>query len=462
MTKYSTALLLLAIILLAFMLRLYHLNYQSLWVDEIVSMVEADPQLSLPAVISGTVADQPPAFFIMLHSWFQIFNYTEYNGRFFSILIGLTGVVTLFFLGREVKGPEVGLVAALITALSYIHILFSQEVRFYTALFLFTALSYLFFIRCVKFQRIIDFVFYTFFTTVVLYTHYYGLVVLATQGILFIGLITLYPANKRFIVMSIISGVLITVMFIPWLPIIFSDVQTANFWIQPPPFYFPIEYFYVYFKDVIACSVFAILIIIYFLSIAKNVKSQEKISTTNFILIGWGLLSYLIPLTYTIIRIPMLHVRYTTIALPGIIIIISLGFFLIKRPIRMILLIVTSCTMLLSLFFIEKHYTKIQKEDWRGMISSVVKNGAPDDMFISEYSFYCNYYFKALKSEFRAVQPEGLKSLKAGQPNVWVLEGFNIPPGISPDKQQLVHKGYKLETVESFYLAKASLYRLSK
>lgn len=256
--KKSTLLLLLAIVTLATAIRLYQLDYQSLWVDEIASMNGADPDQSWSGVIAYSVSDQPPAFFLLLHGWFKIFPFTGFYGRLLPLIIGIAGILAMFYLGKEVKNEKVGLIAALITTFSFIHILFSQEARFYTLLFFCSSMSYLFFIRAVKSLRTMNFVLYVVFTVMLLYTHYFGLVVFATQGMLFLVILLLQPFDKRFFLLSLGSAIIISLFLIPWIPTFFSDAQTISFWIQPEPLYFPLQYFYVYFKDIISCIVYGI------------------------------------------------------------------------------------------------------------------------------------------------------------------------------------------------------------
>ena len=147
----------LAILVLAGALRFYHLDYQSLGIDEIASMNGAEPGLSWQAVLAYSRTDQPPAFFLLLHGWFRFFEFNDYNGRLMALMAGLAGIVAIYFLGTEVKDKQTGIVSSLITSMSYIHIYFSQESRFYTLLFLFSTLSYLFFIRAAKREKLYDF-----------------------------------------------------------------------------------------------------------------------------------------------------------------------------------------------------------------------------------------------------------------------------------------------------------------
>ena len=459
--KYATAVSLSIILLLALALRLYHLDGQSLWVDEIASMNGADPDATIAAVLQYSAVDQPPAYFLLLHYWLKFFPFSDYYGRLLATLIGLAGIVAIFLLGKEVRETRVGIIASLITSLSYIHIYFSQEVRFYTLVFLASSLSYLFFIRATKYVKGTDFILYALSTSLLIYTHYFGLVVLATQGLLFVLMILFYPANRRFVIFSILSAAVIVILILPWIPVFFKDVKTQQFWIGLPAWYFPLQYFYVYFKDVLSCFVFATLILYYLLGQYKKFRSEHTIDRTDFILVGGIILSFLIPLAYSLIRTPMLQERYTIIALPSIIVIISVGYCLLRERLRVILLIATCCTSLFSLVVIEKFYSKERKEDWKGMAMLVMQASGPTDVVVSRYAWYCNYYFKLFHAPFRALLPNEF-SVENKPSGVWYLDGFDVNPLPHEVELNLLQHGYNLQKTDSLYKARASYYKLNE
>ncbi len=124
------------IVVIGIALRFYNLNFQSLWYDELHSIIPTDPNNSLLSVIEYCKSDQPPAFFIYLYYFFHLFGYSEVVGRVASALIGVMAIPLMYFLGKEVKGQAVGLFAALLTCLNYMHIYYSQELRFYSMAFL--------------------------------------------------------------------------------------------------------------------------------------------------------------------------------------------------------------------------------------------------------------------------------------------------------------------------------------
>jgi 4-amino-4-deoxy-L-arabinose transferase-like glycosyltransferase len=122
---------LLAIILLAFALRLYRLGYQSLWYDEAVSVHLANKDLA--ALTLHTAGDiHPPLYYYLLHFWVLIAGRSEFSVAFFSVVFGILILALAYRLARQVCGRPVGLLAAFLIAVSPFNLWYSQEVRMYT------------------------------------------------------------------------------------------------------------------------------------------------------------------------------------------------------------------------------------------------------------------------------------------------------------------------------------------
>jgi len=146
---------LLVILTTAGVLRFIEPDKQSLWNDELHSMVGASPAKSLDEVIEYAKIDQPPFYFILLNTWFKVMPYTAVSARLLSAIFGVLGVYAVFLLGKEVKNDRVGLLSAGLTTFSYFHIYYSQEARFYSLLFVVSTFSYFFFIRAVKYGGLV-------------------------------------------------------------------------------------------------------------------------------------------------------------------------------------------------------------------------------------------------------------------------------------------------------------------
>jgi mannosyltransferase len=109
-----TAILLLAITLLALALRLYRLGAQSLWYDEGVSVYLA--RMSLPQLTAWTADDiQPPLYYYLFHFWLLLFGQSssEFVARFPSLFFGVLTVPLMYRTGRHLFGATAGLLAEL-------------------------------------------------------------------------------------------------------------------------------------------------------------------------------------------------------------------------------------------------------------------------------------------------------------------------------------------------------------
>lgn len=128
--------LLVAVLLLAFGLRLYRLGSESLWYDETVSVQLASK--SIPALWEHTAGDiHPPGYYLLLHTWMRMTSGPELAGRdfaaaFFSVLFGMLLVALAYRLARRTFGQLAGALAALLVAVSPYNLWYSQEVRMYT------------------------------------------------------------------------------------------------------------------------------------------------------------------------------------------------------------------------------------------------------------------------------------------------------------------------------------------
>ncbi|MFN3640429.1 MAG: glycosyltransferase family 39 protein [Flavobacterium sp.] len=137
------------ILSLGILLRFYHLDFQSVWLDEIHTLNEANPNLSFMEMydLIKVTEPHPPLYFILIKIAFSIFGYSTFVLRFFSALIGVIGILAIYKLGKELVNKQVGIISALLLSLNYFHLYHSQDGRMYALLFLTTVISFYFFIK---------------------------------------------------------------------------------------------------------------------------------------------------------------------------------------------------------------------------------------------------------------------------------------------------------------------------
>jgi 4-amino-4-deoxy-L-arabinose transferase-like glycosyltransferase len=126
------------IIILAAALRLWEVGAKSLWLDEIMTVQKASMSFS---EMMGQIRQHdahPPLFQVVEWLWLRL-DKEEAYARAPSVLSGVVCVWLCFLIARRLFGRRAALAAAVMAALSYFGIFYSQEARlhsFMTALFL--------------------------------------------------------------------------------------------------------------------------------------------------------------------------------------------------------------------------------------------------------------------------------------------------------------------------------------
>lgn len=130
-----------ALMVLALLLRLYHLDAQSLWYDEGWSIELAHES---PARVFFRLKDfadpHPPGYYLLLIFWGHLFGRSVWALRALSALLGALTVGAIYYAGKQLFDRATGLLAAVVLTLSSAHWVYSQEMRMYTLLTLCLAL----------------------------------------------------------------------------------------------------------------------------------------------------------------------------------------------------------------------------------------------------------------------------------------------------------------------------------
>lgn len=127
-----------AIYLLALLVRIWQLDYHSVWFDEAVSLYWAgtDPLFIWQKTFPLVEDKHPPLYYLGLHSWQIALSWLgqEENDaalRLFGALLGVGTVWAITHLATAINGRRVGLLTGLLVALSPILVWYSQELRMF-------------------------------------------------------------------------------------------------------------------------------------------------------------------------------------------------------------------------------------------------------------------------------------------------------------------------------------------
>ena len=146
--KKDTFLKLFIIFVLGLMFRLWFIDKpEGLWNDEYVSWNIA-AQTNLKTFFDLMIKNcHTPLYYFYLKAWMLICGDTDISLRLSSVIPSIFSIITMFFVGKELKNEKTGILCALLTAISSFNIYFAQEARLYSLIFLFTSLTILFFIE---------------------------------------------------------------------------------------------------------------------------------------------------------------------------------------------------------------------------------------------------------------------------------------------------------------------------
>jgi mannosyltransferase len=143
-TQYTIRRLLLPLSLVALggFLRVYRIGGKGLWLDEAFSIWMGWQPVGEMLSWLVRIDQHPPLYYLLLHLWMAVLGSDDAaTVRALSALFGTLTIPVVYLLGRHLADDKVGLLAALILAVSPFHVRFAQETRMYTLLTLNASLA---------------------------------------------------------------------------------------------------------------------------------------------------------------------------------------------------------------------------------------------------------------------------------------------------------------------------------
>lgn len=396
---------LLIILFVAAILRFFHVDYQSVWLDEIHSLNEANPKLSISGIYEAILgADpHPPLYFIILNFAFKIFGYSTFVARMFSAVVGVAGIAGIYLLGKELLSNKVGIYASILLAVNYFHIFYSQEARMYSLLFLTTTFSFYYLVRFIKIPTTKSAVIYGIASTLMIYCHFFALFTLVSQYLLLLFFVFNQhkTTGKKFFFYSALSGITSLILYLPVWSIFQKAAERTTIWITMPTLDVYTDIFKEFFGQAELVIFFAVILVaLFFTYLSTEVKTDRRINPDEdrlvfsfVILFVWLTITLLIPLIRTYTALPMLISRYFINVLPAVILMIAIGLLYIRHEIvRFSILIFIIVFSLTDIIIVKKYYTKVDKEQFREVSQFVVDNNPNQDPVVSTLGWYFPFF----------------------------------------------------------------------
>lgn len=300
---------------------------------------------SIPAFLRLTAEDVlVPLYGIIIHFWMQLFGTNVVSVRLLSFIFFLLTIPVLYKLAIEAGTKRIAVVAVLLFSLSPFIIWYSTETRMYTLFLFITTLNNLFFFRLFKSDGISGKLGFFISAAAGLYTHYFFLFQLVTQGLFVLakssGIIksiddfnhsptdTSWQRYKQFAKTYAILVCLAVASLLPWIGYVFhlGSISNSLPLLQTPTTFNIFQVFVQFLFGFQTSAVQGILISLWpllILMILVLFTQRKQLNITNveyFILITF--LPILIMYAVSFIR-PLFLARYLIFITPTLFILLS-------------------------------------------------------------------------------------------------------------------------------------------
>ncbi len=309
--------LIIIIIFIGFLLRLYNLSYQNIWLDEAFSIYHSQQSL---AHILDLKDNTPPLYYLLLNGWIQITGSSELSARLLSVFFGTISIFIIYLLGSLIFNKKAGIYSAFLLAISPVHIYYSQEARTYSLLFLLTLLSMYFYVKQRDGSSKKSIFGYLVSSVLLIYSHLYGILILLAQNFHQFSIYNFKYSRKLKFWISL--QIIIIILYIPWLLQLFEIISNKTYlWIPRPSaaVLFPLIYKFSAGEVFSFFGLFLTLVYVFLFS-KYPFKSVKK---ETVILFSWMVIPIIVPFTYSLIFTPMFTIKYALIASLPLYIVIS-------------------------------------------------------------------------------------------------------------------------------------------
>ena len=221
------------VVLLGAATRFAALGRGELWSDEAYSALLSRETLhEIVRELSGD--SSPPLYYALLHAWRAFAGGDAAALRSLSAFAGAASVYMCYRLGAVMFTGRVGVIAALMLAVSPLHVYYSQVARPYAALVLFALGSLLGLHRLATGDVVRGAALYCSATTLAAYTHNYGMFLLVPIAVA-------VALHRLRVQLAATCAVLVGIAYLPWAPVLAQQIGTGaaqwaeRIWRQTPP-----------------------------------------------------------------------------------------------------------------------------------------------------------------------------------------------------------------------------------
>ena len=462
------------ILALAAFLRFFRLDYQSLWMDEIYTLLITNPAFGYKEFVTAIEATEgfPYMYYFLLRGFYAVFGYSSLVARLPSAIAGVLAIYLIYLLVKHFYNKNAALAASILLAINEFHIHFSQEARSYGIYMLLVLFSFYRFSVLLKNLTLKNTLLYALSAALVLNISFFGAINVASQFFI-LGLALIFSEKsqrKPIIRYGVLAAALSVLSFVPNLPILKKMLEIKSFWIGAPQQDSLRTMFFTFLGGFeITLFIFGVIILYYLFSIFKkqelsvsaSIVKQEKEVYSFLLLLSWFALFILAMLLKSYTGASVVLDRYFISILPVFVIVIAIGITKINNKAAQVSLLVTiGVFALFNLFFIKKHYTSIYKSQYREVSKFIIDNNTKKEPVYSSLQQMYEYYLNndKVKTDLRDSNLDNLLNTMAADTTqikpFWYADAHVRPFNITDASKEFLNKHFilsdNLEAVDAW------------
>ena len=450
-------------VLLALALRLYQLNADSLWEDEIFTATQSIRPLG--ELLNWTAGDvHPPGYYLAIgrlaswSGWDQLppTALTDWLWRFLSVIAGTLAVAVTARLGADWMGRPTGLIGAWLLAVSPVALQYSQEARMHQLFLLGAAVSsWVLWRAMARPARARWWLAYALLTAVNLYTAYLAFAVLAVQGVWVAAATltrrsqhsrpTVLASSHGLVARWLLSSGAALIVYLPWWPVVLNQASrrlalSGSPGLPDAPLAFAAKAVYALGPGKgYAVWVFLALWLLGWLGLARRQPAAAVFG------LAWLILPLALPFVFQDPR--FWHMRYAFILS-----VYLLGIAMGTRTLAAWLAArlpharfgvrhlgygaLAAGALLMSVLNLPAIYRQT-KPDWRGAAAYLAAHSVPGDAIVTDALFdtrrYLDYYYEGpaelvTPAVLVASLPQRAAAMRASGGRVWAVTRFTPAP----------------------------------
>jgi mannosyltransferase len=213
------------VVVLGAMMRLWGLGTQSMWYDELWSMLTASK--AIPDIIKTSAgADlSPPLFYLAEAPMVRLMGKSEVAMRALPAIAGVATIWVVYLVGKRIFDARTGFWAATMFAVSFMPIKYAQEARAYSFLMLFAALGLLTLLRLADRPGWLNASLFGAALLALAYVHAYGLFGCAA---LVIAMLAIPQLRERTGWWGIGATAVAALLYVPWAFALLDQVRQVK------------------------------------------------------------------------------------------------------------------------------------------------------------------------------------------------------------------------------------------